>query len=70
MKRYQFTNENDTCRLHDGLHGITITYLHGRFNDTQQVTWPADADIKDPQMIASIMRQATDYLVQNHSETL
>lgn len=52
--------------------GIVIRYEKGKFNETQKVTLLDDVEYNERAAtnLAVAIRQLTDWIVQNHIETL
>lgn len=52
--------------------GVSVTWVEGKFNDTQSVAWPDDlvGSLESPAQLARVMRLMADWLFENHSELL
>lgn len=56
----------------DSATGVSVTWVEGKFNDTQSVAWP-DAlvgSLGSPAQLAHVMRLMADWLVENHRDLL
>lgn len=56
----------------DSATGVSVTWVEGKFNDTQSVAWPDEliGSLKDPAQLAHAMRLMADWLVENHRSLL
>ena len=56
----------------DSLTGVSVTWMEGKFNDTQSVAWSDDLAVRpdSPAQLAHVMRLMADWLAENHGELL
>lgn len=52
--------------------GVSVTWVEGKFNDTQSVAWPDElvGSLTEPAQLAHVMRLMADWLVENYGELL
>lgn len=69
--RFLFQNSKEEGKyvVTDIKKGIVCTFEHGKFVETQNLTFLSDSNVSASKM-ATIMRELGDFLVQNYSEIL